>query len=569
MSFFIEANDTISPGGRAALLARLLKQKIPVEPGFIVAAQAFDSFVEHNRIQEKLQELLSQADQTSMKDMQAVSRQVKKAFLQGEFPEDIARQILSMYLSLGQPRVMLSPSFFTNDDDNPLFREFESRFYGYQGDANLFEGVKEVWSHFFDSKPLFYRLKHGQNHFALPFSVCVQRQPIYKVTALMHTDDPTSKTKQTTIVKAVFGEGALVEDLMGADYYWMKRGTGEIYNTLYDAQGEKVVIDNGRERNVRLPSTLKDKRKLSSAQLESIAKLARDLQQHFFFPQECVIGIDGTSVRVIETKEFISKALHDTAPVPATPMVSTRHEPAAHTYKLGLFHPWSGEAHLPIATTIEGHLCIDPRPFTKLQETELSASKQKLFTHEVNHALEFITSHVHANQGLLYVFDSIFDSPDQALAQAQAISHLHTSHPALPIGLVSIPGTFEEYQRITTFFMTNGLPRSSKISHIVRLKTPASLYTIADFVRVGLDALMIDIDALSRAVHGDANGKSDESEALFDLLRKVVQTTSDLGLPLIVESTNVPSHAMLDIIQSAPAVEWLTNAKSYARLTTK
>ncbi len=576
MHFSNERAGSIRPGSKATLVAHLLKEKIPVESGFVIGAPAFDSFIEMNSIHEKLEEMLQSVDVSSLKEIQSVSRAIKRTILQGDFPEEIARQILQMYISIGQPRVMLSPSFFgQNTEENPVFTEINSFFFGYYGDANLFEGIKEVWSRFFDAKPLFYRLKHGRNHFSVPFSICVQKQPSYKTTAVIFTDDPTSQTKQTTLVKAVFGEGALMDELEGADYYWVKRGSGELYNSLFDTQQEKIESVNGRVHTVKLSSSQKEKRKLSAVQLEAAAKLANQIQQKFFFPQICRVGFDGNHWSVIDVTPFspnYEQKKMAPAPVAHSEAKAQRSGSAvAGKPRVGLIHSLSGATHLPQATAIEGHLSLDPSAFLHVYSNNLTPQKKKAFTYELQHSLEFILTHTHAHQGFLYSFDTDYDNTDALTAQLEALVKVHTTHPALPIGLTIQSKTTEEYQRTIALWMKSGLPRSSKISHIIRLSTPASMYHIAAFTQVGVDSILIDLDALSHAVHGGIGHQSgaQDSEALLDMVHKAVQTASKLGIGIILQSQSVPSHAMLNAIQSSVSVEWLTTAQSYRQLTTK
>lgn len=573
MQSIVQPSLSIPAGTRATLLARLLKDKIPIETGFIVSASAFESFVEHNGIQEKLDALFKMTEHTSMREFQSTSRQIKRAILQGEFPEDSAQQILAMYLSLQQPRVMLSPSFFSEEPENPLFTEMESFFYGYQGDANLFEGIKEVWSHFFDSKPLFYRTKHKKEHFSIPFSICVQKQPTYKTTAIVYTDDPTSQTKQTTLIKAVFGEGALIGEIDGADYYWIKRGTGELYNSLYDTQYEKVILANGRQRVESLPPSSKEKRKLSGMQLEMLARYAKDIQQHFFFPQICVVGIDGQRCALIESKQFMPNDVSDPKQrqIASTP-ISSKIESVpelALPLQVGLMHELTQASHLPIASQINGHISIDSRSFVEKFPSNLQGPSKKLATHELHHVLDFIATHTHAHGGLLYRFDSSFDAPERYSAEIDALLGLHRTHPSLPIGLVTTANTFEEYQRTISLWMRSGFPRSSHVSHILRIQAPATLYKIHEFAQVGIDALIIDIDHVQRAVHGESESikQPQDSEALLDMVSKGMKAAQEVGVSVIIASTNIPTHAMLKAIQSSVPVEWLTSAKSYVQLT--
>lgn len=564
----VEPIETIHPGTRATMIARFIHDKIPVETGFIIAAHAFEVFIEHNAIAESLDELLKESDHSSATQVAKIAKTIKAKILRGEFPPDLISSITKMYLSLDSPRVMLTPSFFVDEQDNPLFTQIESYFYGYEGDANLFEGIKEVWSHFFDQKPLFYRLKHGRNHFTLPFSICVQKQPHYKISAIVYTDDPTAHTKQTTLIKAVFGEGALIHAIEGADYYWVKRGTGELYNSLFDTQREKTILANGREHSERVSSTMMERRKLQPATLAKIAKLARDLQQHAFFPQECTIGIDGERCVVIETKQLQTGTMPKAQPQAVPAVRAARPILPSHQLRTGLIHSLAPATHLPAVQVIDGHLLLDPTLILAGYTDDLTRRNVRTLTHELIHALDFVATHTQVHQGLIFWLPTLADSPEKTHALLDAVREIHRIHPALPITLLTAAGTFEAYQRTISLWVHNGLARSSRIHHANLLSTPAQIYRLKDYAQVGMDLSVCDLDALAHAMHGDGAGEQ-EGDAVLDLVHKYVTHSSELGTGICIRSTRVPTHAMLEAILTSGPVEWLTTITTYSVVASK
>jgi len=54
-------------GGKGANLAEIYNLKVPVPPGFIVTAQAYDYFIEKAGIKEKIHELLATIDYENTK----------------------------------------------------------------------------------------------------------------------------------------------------------------------------------------------------------------------------------------------------------------------------------------------------------------------------------------------------------------------------------------------------------------------------------------------------------------------------------------------------------------------
>jgi phosphoenolpyruvate synthase/pyruvate phosphate dikinase len=559
----------IQTGSRAHTLAAMIAAKLPIPAGFVIAAEAFEAFVEHNAIDTIVSEALHGKSFDSAKELKSISTQIKKRILSGEFPHDIAKQILSMYVKLGEPRVILFPSITLAEKDFDSFTPGDTTFFGYSGDANLFEGIKELWSHFFNPAPLYYRLKHKKAHFDLPFAITVQTFPPAKVSGVLFTDDPTSHTKQTVLVKVVFGEGALVGNFDGADYYWIKRGTGEVYKSSADTQKTKIHFAHGDEEVERLSSVQSKKRKATPLLLEQLGKLANKLQQHAFFPQHATFSFDGRTLSLIDTKAAPAHA-HTPRPAAPVPLKASAAARAKQTNSvtLGLLHPLTQASHLPTVTHLSGHLYIQPQYLLSQYEENLSEQKKRLLIHEVARTVAFVAQHCKADHGFIYAFPKVPNSASHVEAQLQALQDVRQNFPLLPLLLVADTTGTQPYRLWVATWNTHGFVRSSHIRHATLITTPAGVHALDESSSVGLDAVVVDVDSLDHFIHG--GGVSDKeiqsTDALVQALQRICTWCDHNGIQAIFSSKRPVDYAMLEQLAADLSIEWITTDRTYSLL---
>lgn len=559
----------IQTGSRAHTLSAMLAAKLPIPAGFVIAAEAFDAFVEHNAIDTVVAEALQGKSFDSVKELKSISTQIKKRIRSGEFPDDIAKQILSMYVKIGQPRVILFPSITLAQKDLDSFTPGDTTFFGYTGDANLFEGIKELWSHFFDPAPLYYRLKHKKDHFDLPFAITVQSFPKAKVSGVLYTDDPTSHTKQTVLAKIVFGEGALIGELEGADYYWIKRGTGEVYKSSTDVQKTKIHFAHGEEETERLSKEQSKKRKASALLLEQLGKLANKLQQHAFFPQHAIFSFDGRTVSLIDTK---AAPAHTHAPKTAQP-VSEQASRSVQTKStgsvtLGLMHPLTQASHVPTVSHLRGHLYIDPQYLLSQYEENLSEQKKRLLTHEVQRTVSFVAQHCKADHGFVYAFPKTPHSPSHLDAQLLALQVVRKNFPLLPLLLLADTTGTQPYRLWVATWNTHGFVRSSHIGHATLITTPAGVHALDESSSVGLDAVVVDVDRLDHFIHGGSVSDKEiqSTDALMQALQHICTWCNHNGIQAIFSSKRPVDYAMLKSLAADLSIEWVTTDRGYSLL---
>lgn len=557
----------VQAGKKGSSLSAMLAAKLPVLPGFIVAAQAFEEFISFNRLQEQVEQIIAQSNAQSPSELAKSAKAIHRLIAHGEFPPQLVSQILPMYIKIGQGRVFLSPSIHITDSVSPFVETEDHFFFGYEGEANIFEGIKEVWSHFFDPKPLFYRLKHQTNHFKLPFAVCIQRHPKFLSTGILYTSDPTATEKNTCLVKAVLGEQGLIEGVQGADYYWISKSSKEELKTVIDKQTDSISWEHGEPVFKKITASTQQRRKLPSAATVLLSKLASKIQQHFFFPQKVLFGWDGKAVWIVDVQVLeltVAKPMHSSvhpSSVAVQPGLASASQPQRIQEKLktptiGIVHPLTPDAHLP-AMQPTGHLYLQPDLFLEAMSAGKAIST-RLVSHELQKILTFLCTKSHAPKGFFYEIDT--HKPELVTAQFQALAVTKTQFSTLHFGLVfaHVEHCAAYAQTVKTVLET-GLVRASMLTYYLLLSVPSQLYEIEPCVQKGLDGVVIDLDQIARHLHAknELTAADFSSPAVIEYVRSAAAICHQEGILCYIKSIHSPTQDMLEVFNTSDLTEWI------------
>ena len=119
----LDKNSEGIAGGKGANLSEMYNLKIPVPPGFVVTAQAYDYFIEHAKINEKIIELLSRIDYENTKKLDDITKQIRAFILESKFPKEMEEEIIEAYgnLSANEKDLEESPMTLLNTLQEPQF----------------------------------------------------------------------------------------------------------------------------------------------------------------------------------------------------------------------------------------------------------------------------------------------------------------------------------------------------------------------------------------------------------------------------------------------------------------
>lgn len=196
-SFFLSFDQSLGwpdtqVGQLGSYLGQLRQLQIPVYPGFIVPAETLLTLVEHNHLDQKLQqwfqiEYLSQ--ESSHGQVTKLHTSLKKIFKHLFIPAEISEQFLEQYYHVGHnQKVSITASWIRHENQDVSVTSEPVK-----GDATVFETLLETWSEsvwaaLLDSPPQTTKL--STIHFA-PAALIVQTHHKAELSGFVLTSTPT------------------------------------------------------------------------------------------------------------------------------------------------------------------------------------------------------------------------------------------------------------------------------------------------------------------------------------------------------------------------------------------
>ena len=92
----LDKNSGSVAGGKGANLAEIYNFKIPVPPGFVVTAQAYDYFIEKAGIKKKINELLDIIDYENTGQLEKTVKEIRDFIINSKYPKEMEERIIEI-----------------------------------------------------------------------------------------------------------------------------------------------------------------------------------------------------------------------------------------------------------------------------------------------------------------------------------------------------------------------------------------------------------------------------------------------------------------------------------------
>ena len=294
-------------GGKGANLGEMVKAHFPVPPGFVVTAEAYATFLQHNGLNDKIQHVLETIDFSKPASLEKASLHIKKFITSGFLPESFVKDVFQAYIKLGHalanPFVAVRSSATAEDLADASFAGQQESFLNIQGEANLLLAIKDVWASLFDTRAIFYRHEKGFDHLRVRIAVVVQKMINAKKSGVMFTLNPVTNDKTTIVVEAINGLGEyIVQGEVTPDHYEVDKQSLTLI-TKHPAQQAKQLVRKGNKNvNEKLLPEVGKKQKISDEQIIKLATLGKKVEQHYYFPQDIEWAIEDNAIYLVQTR---------------------------------------------------------------------------------------------------------------------------------------------------------------------------------------------------------------------------------------------------------------------------
>jgi len=317
--------DSLSvAGGKGANLGEMTRLRLPVPPGFAITTRSFDTFLEANKLKEKIQQLIDGTNVDDTQQLMNTSMRIKQLIINAEIPLDMRNTMLQAYKNLSftyhAMRELLNPeavklisagrdfalvavrsSATAEDLPTASFAGQQATFLNVRGIQTFLESVKKCWASLYEPRAIFYRAKNNVHSSSI--SVLVQRMINSDKSGVMFTVNPT--TGETSIViEATWGLGeSLVLGAVEPDTYILSRDSVLIEKKIGRKERMKIR-DMATDRTVDMPIAENRilQQVLTQDELTRLVEYGVMLEAHYGNPQDIEFAIEKGKIYIVQTR---------------------------------------------------------------------------------------------------------------------------------------------------------------------------------------------------------------------------------------------------------------------------
>ncbi len=304
----ISKEDVPIVGGKGANLGEMTKANIPVPPGFVVSVDAYFEFLKKSDILGEIQTLLDSLDIEDTKQLQRVSTVIKQMFLDSSIMPELAVKIKEAYKQLGEGLVAVRSSATAEDLPEASFAGQQSTYLNIEGPDEVVDAVLRCWASLFEPRAIYYRVQQGFDHFKVGIAVPVQRMIASVTSGVMFTVEPVTSNTKEIVIEAIYGLGeGLVSGEVTPDLYIVDKENLSIKSKRISKQKNQLSrnpVNNSKDINTwqLIDKDLQGKIKLSDEEIIELAKIGKQIEDHYQFPQDIEWAKENGKYFILQTR---------------------------------------------------------------------------------------------------------------------------------------------------------------------------------------------------------------------------------------------------------------------------
>lgn len=257
-------HTSLSKHGR--MLAELTQAKFPLPPGFLITTEAYFAFLQKNILDHKIRQLLSTVSFDLTDSLMQAEPHIKRLFAQTKLSSELKKELADFYRKIGGTVILEVHMTGKHAVKHKTIHATTT--------DNFIDEVKNAWAAMFTTQALWHRNQHKLDHLRTGVEIIVQKKIVGNKKGKVFTIDPTTHAKDRLFI--------ITQTPHEGDKYVLSKKT-------------LAIIDRELKHQTNLS-------KLTHDELLAIGKIAKEVEQHLYFPQEMTWAIDGENVYLIHAQ---------------------------------------------------------------------------------------------------------------------------------------------------------------------------------------------------------------------------------------------------------------------------
>ncbi|TOK40539.1 phosphoenolpyruvate synthase [Vibrio parahaemolyticus] len=324
----LSMDDVDKVGGKNASLGEMVSNLanvgVSVPNGFATTSYAFNQFLDHEGLDERIHQLLDELDVDDVEALRKTGATIRQWVLQAPFPADLEQEIRNNYEELIEGSTELSvavrSSATAEDLPDASFAGQQETFLNVKGIDAVLEATKHVYASLFNDRAISYRVHQGFDHRGISLSAGIQRmvRSDKASSGVMFTLDTESGFDQVVFITSSWGLGEMVvQGAVNPDEFYVHKpmleaGEHPIVKKTFGSKLIKMIYSNNQEigKQVDIIDTSEEERNtfsLNEEEIKELAKQAMIIEKHYQRPMDIEWAKDG-----IDGKLYIVQARPET-----------------------------------------------------------------------------------------------------------------------------------------------------------------------------------------------------------------------------------------------------------------
>jgi pyruvate, water dikinase len=332
----IGMHDVSRVGGKNASLGEMITALsgagIEVPTGFATSVSAFQRFLEHDGLGDKIQDLLKDLDTNDLSALSNTGKTIRDLIENTPFPAAFVEAIklaydkLKMHLGVEELAVAVRSSATAEDLPDASFAGQQESFLNVRDIENVLIAIKKVFASLYNDRAIAYRVHQNFHHADVGISAGIQQMARSDkgASGVMFTLDTESGFEDVVFITASYGLGeTVVQGQVNPDEFYVYKpallaGKDAIIRRHCGSKLEKMIYDEDSAKNnpvgqcnhVKvIPVSEAQQRQfcLSDAEILKLSEYAITIEKHYKRPMDIEWAKDG-----LDGKLYILQARPET-----------------------------------------------------------------------------------------------------------------------------------------------------------------------------------------------------------------------------------------------------------------
>ena len=312
-------SDVDKVGGKNASLGEMISglesQGVRVPGGFATTAEAFESFLEHSDLKNKINKLLSDLDITDISALTKTGLLIRQWVEEAPFPDELHQSIVKSYDELTQQlgsEVTFAVRSSATAEDLPeaSFAGQQETYLNVSGIEDILTAVRKVFASLYNDRAISYRVHQGFEHDMVSLSAGIQQMVRSDIgsSGVMFTLDTESGFDDVVFITSAYGLGeTVVQGSVNPDEFYVHKSTltsgkPAILSRNLGSKSIKMIYadDNSKSPVTTTEVDSKDRMKfsLSDSQIEELAHFAMKIESHYGRAMDIEWALDGLDGKI-------------------------------------------------------------------------------------------------------------------------------------------------------------------------------------------------------------------------------------------------------------------------------